>query len=350
MENAENKILQKMKKFLTDPSVILAVFMVCAILFVSSEKMKKDISIVADGRVIKIETSKPTVGKVLESAKIAVGQKDKVLPGLDSMVKDDMTIVIKRAVPVTVKADGRDISLYTTENTVQDLLKTEGIVLNDKDKITPALNSNIQKDMQIKIVRVKEDTIVTTHTIACKTVRRTDDSMAKGTTRVLQEGMDGEKDIVTKVVYEDGREVLRQKVGETIKRAPVDRIIAVGTLAWFIPSRGTERVYYTRKLRMKATSYTADYASTGKNPGDYGFGITATGTRVKRNPDGYSTVAVDPRVIPLGTKLYVEGYGFAIAEDTGGAVKGKIIDLYFHPGTKEYRDWDTHYVNVYVIR
>ena len=91
---------------------------------------------------------------------------------------------------------------------------------------------------------------------------------------------------------------------------------------------------YTDSLRMRATAYTADYASTGKGPGDSGFGITASGTVAKRNKGSYSSVAVDPRVIPLGTKLYVEGYGYAIAEDTGGAIKGNSIDLFFNSSSE----------------
>ncbi|MEG0005293.1 MAG: 3D domain-containing protein, partial [Clostridium sp.] len=77
--------------------------------------------------------------------------------------------------------------------------------------------------------------------------------------------------------------------------------------------------------------------------------ITASGMKVKRDPDGYSTVAVDPRVIPLGTKLYVEGYGYAIAADTGGAIKGNKIDLYFNPGYN-LGGWGRRTVTVYVLQ
>ncbi|WDC85051.1 3D domain-containing protein [Caloramator sp. mosi_1] len=101
---------------------------------------------------------------------------------------------------------------------------------------------------------------------------------------------------------------------------------------------------------MRATCYTSSYEDTGKMPGSPGFGRTATGTFARRDEDGYSTVAVDPKVIPLGTKLYIPGYGFAIAEDTGGAIKGNKIDLYFNPGSREYRTWGVRYVDVYVLK
>ena len=122
----------------------------------------------------------------------------------------------------------------------------------------------------------------------------------------------------------------------------------MGTLNTYTPSRGS-KVIYTNALRLRATAYTADYASTGKSPGDSGFGVTASGTVAKRNGSSYSSVAVDPRVIPLGTKLYIEGYGYAIAEDTGGAIKGNSIDLFYN-SSSEVDNWGVRWVNVYVVK
>ena len=62
---------------------------------------------------------------------------------------------------------------------------------------------------------------------------------------------------------------------------------------------------------------------------------------------GYGVVAVDPRVIHLGSKLYIEGYGYAIAGDTGGAVKGYIIDLGFPDGATV--DWQSKWVDIYIL-
>jgi 3D (Asp-Asp-Asp) domain-containing protein len=102
-------------------------------------------------------------------------------------------------------------------------------------------------------------------------------------------------------------------------------------------------------IKAQATAYTADFDNTGKRPGEKGFGKTATGTTARRNSNGYSSVAVDPRVIPLGTKLYIEGYGYGIAEDTGGAIKGNIIDVYFDSNS-ECINWGRRSVNVYILK
>lgn len=101
-------------------------------------------------------------------------------------------------------------------------------------------------------------------------------------------------------------------------------------------SRGMSKsTSYSRVLSMEATAYSGD-------------GYTASGTKTMRNSSGYSTIAVDPRVIPLGTRVYVEGYGYAVAEDTGGAIKGNIIDIFVN-SESEARSWGRRQVNVYII-
>jgi len=100
---------------------------------------------------------------------------------------------------------------------------------------------------------------------------------------------------------------------------------------------------YTKVYSMVATAYTAGPESTGKSPGMRGYGITASGMRVKPG-----VIAVDPRVIPLGTYVYVKGYGYSIAADTGGAIKGKRIDVYMKTLSEAYR-WGRRTVNVYIL-
>ncbi|GIM28813.1 hypothetical protein CPJCM30710_14790 [Clostridium polyendosporum] len=103
-----------------------------------------------------------------------------------------------------------------------------------------------------------------------------------------------------------------------------------------IISRGTQNsISYSKVMQMEATAYSLD-------------GITALGVPTKRDPNGYSTIAVDPRVIPLGSKVYVEGYGYAVANDTGSAIKGNIIDVYF-PSQSEAINWGRRSVTVRIL-
>jgi 3D (Asp-Asp-Asp) domain-containing protein len=101
----------------------------------------------------------------------------------------------------------------------------------------------------------------------------------------------------------------------------------------------------TKLLFCTVTAYTAGYESTGKRPGDPGFGITSIGTRALQGV----TVAVDPRIIPYGSKLYIPGVGFRVAEDTGGAIVGNHIDVYYD-NVSFARDFGVkHNVPVYIL-
>ncbi|CAM4153724.1 3D domain-containing protein [Lederbergia lenta] len=97
-----------------------------------------------------------------------------------------------------------------------------------------------------------------------------------------------------------------------------------------------------------ATGYTAGVESTGKNPGHPLYGITYSGVKVKR--DLYSTIAADPKVFPLGTVLFIPGYGYGVVADTGSAIKGDIIDLYFETVADVYNEWGKQTVEVYIIQ
>lgn len=100
-------------------------------------------------------------------------------------------------------------------------------------------------------------------------------------------------------------------------------------------------------VEVIATGYSAGYESTGKHPGHPQYGITYSGIEVKR--DHLSTIAADPNVFPLGTILWIPGYGYGIVADTGSAIKGNKIDLYFETKEDVYRLWGKKKVRVYVI-
>lgn len=100
--------------------------------------------------------------------------------------------------------------------------------------------------------------------------------------------------------------------------------------------------------RVVATGYTAGYESTGKTPEHPYYGITYSGVKVKR--DLYSTIAADLSVFPLGTILYIPGYGYGVVADIGGAIKGNKIDLYFETVKDVYNEWGKKEVEVYVVK
>lgn len=103
-------------------------------------------------------------------------------------------------------------------------------------------------------------------------------------------------------------------------------------------------------VQVTATGYYAGYESTGKYPGDPAYGITFSGVKVRRVEEGFSTIAADPKIFPIGTIMYIPGYGYGIVADTGSAIKGHIIDLYFDTKEDVYAEWGKKNVEVYVLK
>ncbi len=166
--------------------------------------------------------------------------------------------------------------------------------------------------------------------------------------KVVQEGSDGMKKSVYQECYTDGKLTSKSLKKEIVYIDPVDEIIEIGTKEYeVVTSRGGIR--FEEELDMIASAYDLSYESCGKYPGDPYYGITASGTKAQPG-----TVAVDPSVIPLGTKLYVAStdgspdYGFATALDTGGAIKGNRIDLFFEDGAVCY-NYGMRQVKVYIL-
>jgi 3D (Asp-Asp-Asp) domain-containing protein len=105
-----------------------------------------------------------------------------------------------------------------------------------------------------------------------------------------------------------------------------------------------------RTMKVTATGYTAGVESTGKSPGHPEYGITYSGVKVRRDKNSLSTIAADPKVLPIGSILYVPGYGYAVVADTGSAIKGRKIDLYFATIKQVYKEWGKKTVEVQLIK
>ncbi|OAB46026.1 3D domain-containing protein [Paenibacillus glacialis] len=118
----------------------------------------------------------------------------------------------------------------------------------------------------------------------------------------------------------------------------------------FIAVLAPSQAQVIRTVKVVATGYTAGYESTGKRPSHPEYGITYSGVKVKRDKNKISTIAADPKVFPLGSILYIPGYGYGVVADTGSAIKGRKIDLYFATTKQVYKEWGKKSVEVQVIR
>jgi 3D (Asp-Asp-Asp) domain-containing protein len=165
-----------------------------------------------------------------------------------------------------------------------------------------------------------------------------------GRTYLSQTGAPGEREYTTTVFYLGGEERSRVISNEIIHVEPLATVYDVGIAPLgALADTSAPEFRYVRRIRMQATAYCACVRCTGREPDDRRFGITASGRQVE-----HGIVAVDRTVIPLGTHLYVSNYGFSIAADVGGAIRGYRIDLYMECH-EEARRFGRRYVYVYVL-
>lgn len=185
--------------------------------------------------------------------------------------------------------------------------------------------------MKVIVTRIRKVKEVQRTKIPAQVKEKLVHNLRAGQKKVVQEGRDGELVKTLVVTYKDGKPVSRTKISETSK-SPQTRYVLVGTRGLTLASRG----FFggRRVIDMRATGYGPD--------GNGRWGArTASGLR-----PGRGVVAVDPRFIPLGTRLYIEGYGYAVAGDTGGAIKGNRIDLGFDSNREA---WNVGRKNVRVL-
>ncbi len=339
----------KLKKYFSTSLLTFCFFML--VLFasvISVLNMEKTIKIVIDGNEFEVTTYKSEVQSILASNDIVLGPKDKIEPSLKSTLVEGDAISILKAKRVTIQVGDEVQTVMTAEDDVRSMFAVEGIQYDSDDKLSASLDDKIVNGQQITIVEVEKVVEVENQEIEFASEIKKDYNAYEGTKTVVQEGKPGEREITTEIVLENGEEVSREVVSDEVVKEPTKEIVAVGTLGKLTLSRGGE-ITYKQQFTMRATAYSLSYADTGKTPDHPGWGITYSGMYVKRDPSGYSTVAVDPRVIPLGSKLYVEGYGYAIAADIGGAIKGNDIDLYFNT-TNESNAYGVKHIKVYLLK
>ncbi len=292
-----------------------------------------------------------TVKEFLEEQNIEVKEHDKLTPNPETELKKDMKIDIQRAFPLKVTVGGKEQEGWSTSTTVADFLSQQGITLNELDRVEPALTETVTSNALIKVIRVEKVTDVVEEPIKFAVVTKKDRSLDKGKQKVVTEGQEGVLSKKYEVTLEDGKEVSRNLVSETKVRDKKDKVVAMGTREVAVQvsrgaaapssqaagqgaSQGSGKEFY-----VSSTAYTASCNGCS--------GVTATGMNLKANPNA-KVIAVDPSVIPLGTKVYVEGYGYAVAADKGGAIKGNKIDVFFPNKSQAYR-WGNKRVKVKIL-
>ncbi len=328
-------------------TIIMASLGLLIILTIVYGMLGKQVTIIDGQDTIQVVCFKSSVEDLIEEQGIMLEAEDRIAPPPGTLLKDGLEVIIERAVPFSVAVDGEVKLLMTPAHTVGEALNRAGIQTTSRDIIEPDVNSPVESDMEVTVVRVSRQTVKQERDVPFETIVKYNHTMLKGMENVVEKGQVGKIQEEIMVVYHDGNEVSRQKVNQEVLIEPANRIVERGTNDLLATSRGT--VNFKKAIKMSATAYDATFESTGKNPGHPQYGITRSGTHVRPG-----VVAVDPKVIPLGTKLYVKSldgspdYGFASAEDTGGAIKGNKIDLYFE-SPADVKKFGRRNVLVYIL-
>ena len=294
---------------------------------------------ITDGnRVFAYESYASDPAAVLEEAGLELNAYDTYLA---EEAHGNTALTVFRGHSVTVDYHGQRFTVASPGETVDQLLTRLNISPGADDVLSVSGDSRTYDSMQLQIRQVFREEQTYVAAMPHDTHYCYSDVLPKGMEQVMTAGRDGELLCRAMVTYVNGTESSRERISQRVISHPVTEVIAVGT---GLRADGThtgnvniadgtitlptgEKLTYTDTMQVRATGYTHTDAGCDT--------ITATGTTVR-----VGTVAVDPRYIPYGTRMFIVSndgsyvYGISVAEDCGGAIKGDRIDLYF-PTTAE---------------
>lgn len=321
--------------FLVITSVLIAVIATsCAAVALTATN---SVEVIAWDRQVTLRTRVKTVRDALTQAGIALGEGDACVPAPDAPLEENATITVLRAEPVFITHAGKLTALMTCERSIAAVLSRAGVAPGPEDIVTPAIGENVPASNLVTVVDVSYAEVVESRETPFPTERREDPSLEAGLVQLFKRGMPGEARITYRVRCENGVEVSREETGREELAVPSPQILRVGTLREI--SRGSDVIRFQRAMEVLCTAYCPCIKCCGPNA----TGITHLGVPAKKG-----VVAVDPRVIPLGSRVYVDGYGFALAADTGGAIKGNKIDVCFD-SHQEALVWGMRRVKIYIL-
>ncbi|MFJ7860097.1 ubiquitin-like domain-containing protein [Peribacillus sp. NPDC097206] len=305
-------------------------------------KQARKIVMVQDGEQEEVWSTADTVEEFIKEQELGVDEKDKVTPSKDTKLKADMEVSIDRAFSLNLVVGGKEKQVWSTSTTVADFLKQQGVKLNDLDRVEPGLVEKVEAKNTVNVIRIEKVTDVVEEPVDYAVITKNDDSLLKGKEKIEKEGKKGITSKEYEVIKENGKEVKRKLLSEKVVNKKQDKVVAVGT-------KKLETQESPRATNVNSTSGKEIYvSSTAYTASCHGCsGVTSTGVDLKSNPNA-KIIAVDPSVIPMGSKVYVEGYGYATAADKGGAIKGNRIDVFFSSKNDAYR-WGVKKVKIRVL-
>ncbi len=301
------------------------------------------VTVIEEGKEIaSFTTFENDKDQLLAAASVEVSPSDIVEHTVDGR---NITIKVTRAFNVSIKTAEEQVTVKVTAGkTVADALELAEVEYDESDKLSHKLTDTLSAGMEIVVIRSATKIIKETEIIPYTSETKESDTLYVGTTSTAQKGKNGEITLTYEVVYEDGKQVSKKLISKETTKAVQNEVILKGTKVKAPASFGAKmskaELAGAKMINVTATAYC--------NSSDGGQ-ITALG-----NKTGFGIVAVDPRVIPLGSKLYITSadgsyvYGYCIAGDTGGAIKGNRVDL-FLGSESECRAFGRRPMQVYIL-
>jgi 3D (Asp-Asp-Asp) domain-containing protein len=265
---------------------------------------------------------------------------DHLWPPEDQPLHSGASVWLDRSVPFTLVRGSERMDLRGHGGTIGEALASVGVYLVGRDYTVPDASEPLRPYQTISIHRVNEYLRIEQETTSFETRWEGDPELEIDQTRMVREGQEGVRLYRYRITEINGEEVERKLEDTWVQQEPQDRIMAYGTKV-VVRTLDTPQgpVEYWRRIRVLVTSYSPSTA--GPSPSASNFGITRSGKRAT-----VGMIAVDPSVIPMGTRMYVPGYGMGSAEDTGSAIIGRHIDVcYDDHNLVHWRRW----VDVYLL-
>lgn len=289
------------------------------------------------------------VGQALVKAGVTLNENDLVTPSVSERISADTSIQVERQFHVNIIADGKSTAAVVAQGSVVNALSQAGVTLGSEDTVSMDKVAAVSEGMKITVARVTYNEVASTEDIAYTKTSEKCSTLYKGNTQLQNAGKNGSQTIITRLKFLDGKAAGSTVIRKTVVEQPVNQVTLVGTKRrpsayadvnadGTVTDQSGKAISFKRVISGKCSAYT-------------GGGTTSTGRAA-----AFGLIAVDPKVIPYGSKLYICSpngktvYGYAIAADTGGfANNGRIIaDLYYNTNG-QCKNFGVRNMNIYVL-
>ncbi|MBQ6842737.1 MAG: DUF348 domain-containing protein [Firmicutes bacterium] len=290
----------------------------------------KQVTVVINGQEYEVASNSTTVGALLQEMHIELSDQDTIDTDLSRRIRAGMVINVGRSFPVTVHIGRIDVMITTTPGTIREILAANDIELGEMDIISPDAETVLYTDGEVSITRVRVEQLLETEEIEPPIIYVESTELMAGEMRQSSIGLPGERESVYEITYHNNEEISRVLTEENITVEAEPMVIEYGTsLVGTDYVSGEDAYAFGMKTATTAGGVSFAYLETRD--------IIATGycyteesyETLNVASYGYGTMIVDPQIIPLGSVVYVENYGFAVASGTSEYVVNNSILLGF---------------------